>query len=110
VTPAPLPGFIEVLAIGFSFIFPCWPFLLLTPLGIRRRRHIPRNMLFGWGFLAAIRVFLIVFPPPQMPFIIIPEPLSTELFLITGAVLMAIICIQSVWKRAKHNTRKRTKA
>ena len=97
----PLPGFIEVLAIGFSFVFPCWPFLLLTPLSIRRRRNIPRNMLFGWGFLAAIRGFLIVFPPPQIPFIIIPEPLSTILFLITGAVLIVILCSRSIWTRTK---------
>jgi hypothetical protein len=64
-------------------------------------------MLFGWSFLAAIRGFLAVFPPPQMPSIIIPEPLSTILFLFTGAVLIALLGGRAIWKHAKRNTRRR---
>jgi hypothetical protein len=95
-----LPSFdlLEILAYAFFFIFLAWPIVLLSPLSGRRR--ILESMLVGWVMLAIMRGFLFAVAFP-MPITIIPEPLSTILFFITGLALIAALYGRKLWRRTR---------
>jgi restriction system protein len=93
----PIP-ILDVLTYAFSFVFMCWPVIIISPL--QRRRHILANMLLAWGLLVVVRVFLL-FAPSRMPLFFIPEPLNTILFFVAGAVLLTIRLGITFWQNKK---------
>jgi len=96
-TLPPLP-ILDILSYAATFVFMCWPLIIVSPL--QRRRHILFNMLFVWCILAVVRVFL-VFAPNSVPSFLIPEPLNTVLFFAAGAVLVLIRLGVAIWKRGQ---------
>ena len=58
-------------------------------------------MVYVWGFWAVIRILLFFNPEPASISFLIPEPLSTILFFVTGIVLIAIWIGVTYWKRAR---------
>ncbi len=58
-------------------------------------------MVYVWGFWAVIRILLFFNPEPASKSFLIPEPLSTILFFVTGIVLIAIWIGVTYWKRAR---------
>ena len=77
----------DILFPVFDMLFDFWPFILLTPL--RYRKSGIRNMVYFWGCWAIIRIILF-FNPDPLKSILIPEPLSTTLFFLTGLILIII--------------------
>ena len=89
----------QLLFTVFAFVFDFWPVLILAPL--QNRRSGVRNMVYVWGFWAVIRILLFFNPEPASKSFLIPEPLSTILFFVTGIVLIAIWIGVTYWKRAR---------
>ena len=87
----------------FDLVFDFWPVLLLAPL--QNRKSGIRNMVVVWGFWAIIRIILFFNPEPITASFLIPEPLSTILFFITGFVLITIWIIWNFFK--SRNLRKK---
>lgn len=81
----------------FDLMFDIWPVLLLAPL--QNRRSGIRNMVYLWCFWAVIRIILFFNPEPISKSLLIPEPLSTILFFVTGIILIAIWIGVTFWKR-----------
>jgi hypothetical protein len=83
----------------FDMVFDFWPVLLLAPL--QNRRSGIRNMVYVWGFWAIIRIILFFNPGPISKSLLIPEPLSTILFFVTGLILITIWIGVTYWKRSR---------
>jgi hypothetical protein len=81
----------------FDIVFDFWPFLILAPL--QNRRSGIRNMVFVWGLWAIIRIILFFNPEPISKSMLIPEPLSTILFFVTGVILIAIWIGLTYWRQ-----------
>lgn len=62
-------------------------------------------MVYVWAFWAVIRIFLFFSPDPISASFIIPEPLSTQLFFLTGFVLILIWVVLTYWKRNRTRSR-----
>jgi hypothetical protein len=77
----------------FDLLFDFWPVLLLAPL--QNRKNGLRSMVFVWAFWAVIRISLFFNPNPNTKSLLIPEPLSTYLFFLTGFILISIWVIVS---------------
>ncbi len=87
---------LEVILTAFSAIFGFWPLYLLNAFS--RRGNIFRKLLVVWGFWAVVRIVLaIAHTSPVVWFI--PEPLSTWLFFLSGAVVGGAWGISSLWQR-----------
>ena len=84
----------------FDFAFGFWPIFLISPL-IKSRKNILRNVVYTWGLWAIIRLALFFNPEPITASMLIPEPLSTILFFITGAVLIAVYAGKNVRSKKK---------
>jgi hypothetical protein len=96
-----MSSFIQILFTVFENVFGFWPFILLTPL-LNLRKNGIRYLLFSWGFWAVIRVLLLFNPQPMShPLTLIPEPLSTLLFIGAGLVIIVIWIGTTFWKRAR---------
>jgi hypothetical protein len=80
-------------------VFDFWPILLLAPL--QNRRSGIRNMVYFWGFWAIIRLILFFNPEPISKSLLIPEPLSTILFFVTGLILIVIWIGITYWRRSR---------
>ena len=99
-TPIPDPSALEFIGNILSFVFPFWPFILIIN-GLRGRgkpklENIIHNTLLFWVLLLIIRGVIFVSGVELFSVInLIPEPLSTILFFITGIIL---VIIQSVLK------------
>jgi len=83
-----LASVLQILYKVFGFVFDFWPVLLLAPL--QNRRHWIRSTVSVWGFWAVIRIILFFNPAPISKSLLIPEPLSTILFFVTGLILITI--------------------
>lgn len=81
----------------FDMVFDFWPVLLLAPL--QNRRSGIRNMVYVWGFWAIIRIFLLFNPEPISKSLLIPEPINTILFFVTGFILISIWIGVTYWRR-----------
>ena len=78
--------------------FDLWPLMIVS--AIRGRGNLVRNMLVAWCFWAVARIFLFFNPEPMVSFLI-PEPFSTILFFVTGAVLAGLQYGRKLWQRIK---------
>jgi HJR/Mrr/RecB family endonuclease len=58
-------------------------------------------MVYLWGFWAIIRIILFFNPEPIIKSLMIPEPLNTILFFITGFILIVIWIGITYWKRSR---------
>ena len=84
---AGMQGVFLILGYAFGIFYSFWPVIVLAPLGWRRG-NILLGMIILWGFMLIGWLFaLSVSLKPFM--VIIPEPLNTFLFLLTGAILVA---------------------
>ena len=83
----------------FGFVFAIWPLLVLAPL--QNRRSGVRNMVYAWGFWAVIRIILFFDPEPISKSLLIPEPLNTILFFVTGFILIFFWVGIFYWKRRR---------
>ena len=90
---------LQVLFYIFDIVFDFWPVLLLAPL--QNRRSGIRNMVYVWGFWAIIRIILFFNLEPISKSWLIPEPLSTILFFVTGFILIAIWIGVTYWRRSR---------
>jgi hypothetical protein len=86
---------INMLFYVFDIVFDFWFVLILAPL--QNRKSGLRNMIYVWVLWAVIRVILF-FAPEPLPSLMIPEPLSTILFFVTGFVLIAVWFIWNYFK------------
>jgi HJR/Mrr/RecB family endonuclease len=82
--------FLPVLGFILATLFAFWPFLLLG--GILISRVNLSKVLFLWLLLFLIRVLIVFIPSESIHFI--PEPLSTSLFLLSGAGILVIVILQ----------------
>ena len=94
-TPLPGPSALQIIGYIISFIFPFWPFLIISQglqgRGKIRFKRVVNNMLAFWGLLCLGKLLLLIFSLEEMVFFSpIPEPLSTILFFITGIILVVI--------------------
>ena len=78
--------FTDVLFPFAAFLFPAWPVIFLAPLS--SRRNIVLRILVLWLAFWVVRMILLFSPLPTVASLI-PEPLSTYLFLLAGALLIA---------------------
>ncbi len=92
----------QILFLVFGFVFNFWPFLILAPL--QNLKSGIRNMVYVWGLWAVIRIILFFNPEPISKSLLIPEPLSTILFFVTGFILIVIWIGVTYWRR--NRTRK----
>lgn len=90
-----MPSLLQILFPVFDMVFDFWFVLILAPL--QNRKSGIRNMVYVWGFWAVIRVILFFNPEPISSFMI-PEPLNTILFFVTGFVLIAVWYLWSYFK------------
>jgi hypothetical protein len=90
---------LKMLFLIFDIVFDFWPVFLLAPL--QNRRSGTRNMVYVWGFWAIIRIILFFNPEPFSKSWLIPEPLSTVLFFITGFILIAIWIGVTYWRQSR---------
>ena len=90
---------LQILFPGLDFIFDFWPALILAPL--QNLRSGVRNMVYVWGFWAIIRIILFFNPEPISKSWLIPEPLSTILFFLTGFLLIIYWIGRTYWKRSR---------
>lgn len=91
-----MPSLLQLLFPIFDLIFDFWPALIVAPL--QNRKSGIRNMVYAWAFWAVIRIILFFNPEPITASLLIPEPLSTILFFITGFILIAIWLGVRYWK------------
>lgn len=82
--------FLSVLAFFLTTLFAFWPLLLLGGILISRVNF--SKVLFMWLLLFLIRVLIVLMPFEGLQ--IIPEPLSTSLFLLSGAGILVIVIVQ----------------
>ncbi len=75
---------IELIGYVFGLVFSGWLFVILAPLGWRKR-NVLRGMQANW-ILMFIGWVLARFVEP-LPSLLIPEPLNTYLFFVAGALL-----------------------
>lgn len=87
---------LEVLGYAFWFIFAVWPLTLVSVL--RATRQLLSSMVAIWTFMALARLFLIFSPVPPL-FTIIPEPVNTVTFLVTGAILWVLVVTRALGKQ-----------
>jgi len=96
----------EILFAAAHIVFSFWPLFILSPLGAKKvRGPLLPKILTAWGIAAVLRL-LMLFAPAPIPLMLIPEPLSTYLFLLTGIGLLAL----HVWhtKRQQRLFRQKT--
>jgi restriction system protein len=79
-----------------GFAFNLWPLLPLTAL--LSRGHVTRTFVFTWLTFAVIRALIALAPRSPSPALLIPEPLNTNLFVVTGAVLIVVYIAVRVWQ------------
>ena len=79
----------------FDLVFDFWPFMTVN--AIRGRKNLLRDMLWSWAFWAVIRIILF-FSPEPLQSLVIPEPLNTILFFVTGVFLFALYFFLKTWK------------
>jgi hypothetical protein len=87
----------------FDIVFDFWPALLFAPL--QNRKSGIQNMVYVWGFWAAIRIILFFNPEPISTSLLIPEPLSTILFFVTGFILIVTWIIVTYWRRNRRRSK-----
>ncbi|MGC1377126.1 MAG: hypothetical protein WA821_12920 [Anaerolineales bacterium] len=99
-----MPSLLQILFLVFDFVFDFWPVLLLAPL--QNRKNGIRSMVYAWVFWAIIRIVLFFNPEPIKASMLIPEPLSTTLFFVTGFVLIIIWRGVNYWKSGRMRSKK----
>jgi HJR/Mrr/RecB family endonuclease len=87
----------ETLLLGTSFLFSFWFIIIFSPLTWRGKKSKLWAMFIIWFAIALIRAALFLSnQKPMMEFI--PEPLSTELFVASGPILLIASILQRRWK------------
>jgi hypothetical protein len=94
-----LTSLFQMLFTIFDLLFDFWPFLILAAL--QNPRRWIRNMVYTWFFWAVIRIILFFNPEPISKSWLIPEPLSTILFFVTGFILIIIWIGVTYWRRSR---------
>ncbi len=96
-------GVLAVWSFLSNILFSFWPIVLLKPIASAKSRgRLVRDMLINWVILAVARVIL--FFNPDMTRWFIPEPQSTILFLLAGAVLDGVLILQPKRERQRQKT------
>jgi len=88
--------FFQTIFWGMGFFFSLWPLVILSPL--QRRRHILFNMTLAWGIMAIVWIASLFSPTPRISFLI-PEPLNTILFFVSGLALLAVRFGMKYWRQ-----------
>jgi HJR/Mrr/RecB family endonuclease len=79
-------GTIGAVGYGFGYVFTLWPLFVLSPLKWKKENILASMiivwtlMLFGWLFARTVS--------PRPLAVLIPEPLNTGLFFLTGLALL----------------------
>jgi HJR/Mrr/RecB family endonuclease len=96
------PSTFEILTYIAELAFDFWPLLIFSPLGASKRKRKRGNLLVdifaAWVLCAVLRI-LILFVPEQMGSLFIPEPLSTNLFIVVGIGLFVLLLLRRVRSR-----------
>ena len=85
--------FLSFMGLIFSF----WPLVILGPL--QRRRQVLPIMIVAWVTMAIIWIASLFGPEPRIKSILIPEPLNTILFFISGCVLLILQIGKKYWQQ-----------
>lgn len=80
---------IHMLLSGISLFYSLWFITILAPITWRNKKIIS-NMFIVWCVLAGMRIALL-FDPKPIPFMFIPDPLNTILFICAGVIIF--ICM-----------------
>jgi len=84
-----------------AMIFALWPLFMIAPLTWKRGSLIG-NMLIMWVMLAIVRMVLAFgFPTAPLVEILVPEPLSTDIFYSTGGVLAILYLVNNFFKKMR---------
>lgn len=83
-----------------DIVFDFWPLILLSSV-VRSRKGFLRVAVAIWAFLAVMRVFLLFNPNPLGKSLLIGEPLSTYLFVATGAALLIMLAGRTLWQHRR---------
>lgn len=89
-------------AIDLVFVF--WFFIMAFPLQKKKTRMV--DFVFLWIFLAILKLISFANPYPSIKSFLIPDPLNTNLFFLTGIVLFVLW----ISRRKTHSKNLRTKA
>jgi restriction system protein len=95
----PQSPILDTLFSVLGFAFNLWPLLPLTAL--LSWGHVTRTFVFTWLTFAAMRVLIALAPRSPAPSFLIPEPLNTNLFVVAGAILIAVYLVVRVWQPGK---------
>ncbi|MCC6192594.1 MAG: hypothetical protein IT318_26510 [Anaerolineales bacterium] len=89
---------VQVVSWAFGLVFPLWPFVLLSGVFQWRGRllGIVNLSIFVWVLLLLMRAFVAVYSAPMLQ-ILIPEPASTLLFVLTGVILIILRVSVPYW-------------
>jgi len=68
---------------------------------LRRRLHLAFAFFFSWILLALMRLLLVFRPAPILS-ILMPEPLSTTVFVLVGMVGFVLWLLVRLWRRRGH--------
>lgn len=82
--------FLSVLGWVLATLFAFWPLLLLGVI-LKTSGNLSKVLVI-WLAIFLVRIFMIFLPPEGLH--IIPEPFSTSLFLLSGAVILVIVILQ----------------
>ena len=87
-------GTIGAVGYGFGYVFTLWPLIVLSPVRWKRENVLAgmiiawSALLFGWLFATSIS--------PRPLWELIPEPINTWLFFLTGFGLLAFVFLREV--------------
>jgi hypothetical protein len=118
--------FITIASFAFGLLWGLWPVLLIGGLGsfsmggsefrgkmtadssgssfsgrFGRRLHLAFAFFFSWILLALMRLLLVFRPAPILS-ILMPEPLSTIVFVLVGMVGFVLWLLVRLWRRRGH--------
>ena len=92
----------EMLVYIAELAFDLWPLLVFGSLGAskrkRRRGNALVDILAAWLLCAVLRVLIIFVPKPIASFLI-AEPLNTNLFIVVGVGLWALVLLRRIRSR-----------
>src|SRR5690349_10762823 len=91
----------NMLLLGMSFLFGPWFIVIFSPLGWRGKyKNRLLAMFIIWLVIALIRIALLL-THQNPPFVLLPEPVNTGLFVSAGPILLIAATLQRRWQRQK---------
>ncbi|RMD66038.1 restriction endonuclease [Candidatus Pacearchaeota archaeon] len=90
---------LRIVILVFEFIFNFWPLILVSAIAQHKRGSLLRGLLILWIFLAMGRFLMFFEQRFVFTSFLIPEPLNTLLFFLTGGAILGLLKFQEYRKQ-----------